>query len=424
MLLNYNLYAQHSKSSVATSTALSAWTELRVPQRLGVFSSTMLSQSAGRGAGPVHTRLDSTWRSDFPESALSLSIGDAITSSTSWSRPVRIGGLRLGTDFGLQPYRATSPMTVLQGQVTQPSKVDVYIGGLLQEQLQVLPGAFTIESLTAVDGAGMAQLVITDLSGQRRTIDVPIYGAVDLLREGLVDWSMEMGAMRQKYGQESFSYARKPVASGSWRYGWRSATTLEAHAELGSGTQVIGVGGVQRLGTQGGIVSASLAASEGSENGSGLQASAGFQWNAQPWRFSIFSQRTTPRFRDLDMMAGASPQRRADRMYVGFSHSGWDVGASTIQQLDTQGTRPSAHPASFLRATTCTHSPPVGELSSCFRGENTSLAPSHTVRHFCLFSSFFSGDLHEKASPRQPAGSRRNRRSVRRPCGQRNHFQR
>lgn len=337
VLLNYNLHAQHSRHSVATSTAFSAWTEVRVPQRLGVFSSTMLSQWSGHGAGPVHTRLDSTWRSDFPESALSFSIGDAITSSTSWSRPVRIGGLRLGTDFGLQPYRSTSPMTVLQGQVTQPSRIDVYIGGMLQEQLQVLPGAFTIESLTAVDGAGMAQLVITDLSGQRRTLDVPIYGAVDLLREGLVDWSVELGAVREKYGQASFSYARKPMASGSWRYGWRSATTLEAHAEWGSGTRVVGLGGVQRLGAQGGIVSASLATSEGAGNGSGLQVSAGFQWNARPWRFSIFSQRTTPRFRDLDMMGGASTQRRADRMYLGFSQSGWDVGASAIQQQDTQG---------------------------------------------------------------------------------------
>ena len=339
VLLNYNIYAQHSEHTNARSTTLNAWTELRVPQRLGVFSNTMLSRWATQSAGPHHTRLDSSWRNDFPDSALSLTLGDAVTSSTGWSRPVRLGGLRLGTDFSLQPYRSTSPVTVLQGQVAEPSRVDVYVGGLLQEQLQVLPGTFKIESLTSVDGAGMAQLVITDLSGQRRIVDVPIYGALELLREGLVDWSMEFGALRQQYGVESFAYARKPSTSGSWRYGWRDATTLEAHAEWNSDLRLVGLGGVQRLGTQGGIFSASLASSDSAHLGSGLQASAGFQWNARPWRFSFFTQRTTPHFRDLDGLGGASTLRRADRMFLGFSQSGWDIGTTALLQEDTQGRR-------------------------------------------------------------------------------------
>lgn len=345
VLLNYSVHLQRSESQLDLTTGLSAWTEFRVPRRLGVFSSTMLSQwtqsRLGGNAGPRHTRLDTSWRSDFPKSSTSVVIGDTATSALTWSRPVRIGGLRLGTDFGLHPYRSTSPLTSFEGQVTLPSTIDVYVGGLLQDQLQVLPGSFTIESLTAVDGAGIASLVITDVSGQRRTIDVPIYGALNLLREGLVDWSAEAGAMRSQYGRESFLYSSRLVASGSWRYGLTNAVTLEGHAERGVGTEVFGYGGVVRLGDRGGLFSASVTSSRSKEAGSGQKVNLAYQWIMRPWRVALQSQRTSSQFGDLSALEGSLSLRRADRAFLGWSLLGWDVGLTASQQVDSrnQGTR-------------------------------------------------------------------------------------
>lgn len=341
LLLNYDLYLQRSSGSANPTTNLSAWTEWRAFHPLGVFSHTMLSQWSDRqaapGGQPMHLRLDTTWRSDFPDKAMSVVIGDTVTSALPWSRPVRIGGIRVGTDFDLQPYRPTRPLTAVQAQAMLPSTVDLYVDGLLQEQLQVLPGTFTIESLTTVNGAGMAQLVITDITGERRTLDVPIYGTVELLRQGLVDWSAEFGALRQRYGRESFAYGSDPVASSSWRYGLYDTTTLEGHAQWGAGTRVVGFGALQRLGMQGGIFSASLASSDTTGAPSGHQASAGFQWDARPWRFSVRSQRTSPHFRDLASTEGALMTRSSDRAFFGFSHSGWDLGATALRQRDSRG---------------------------------------------------------------------------------------
>lgn len=345
LLLNYSLHLQRSENRLDLSTGLSAWTEFRVPRRLGVFSSTMLSQWSesrlGGNAGPKHTRLDTTWRSDFPKSTLSVVVGDTATSALTWSRPVRIGGLRVGTDFGLSPYQSTSPLTAFEGQVTLPSTIDVYVGGLLREQLQVLPGSFTIESLTAVDGAGIASLVITDISGQRRTIDVPIYGALNLLKEGLVDWSVEVGAMRTQYGRESFSYSSSPVANGSWRYGLSNSVTLEGHAELGAGTGVLGYGGIVRLGEQGGLLSTSVTSSRSRLAGSGQKVNVGYQWVMRPWRVALQSQRTSPHFSDLSSIDGSLSLSRTDRVFLGWSFLGWDVGLTASQQVDSrsQGVR-------------------------------------------------------------------------------------
>ncbi len=340
-LINYDVHLQRQERPAGHSTRLSAWSEWRAFQPQGVFSQTMVSQwttrGAGPGSGPSHLRLDSMWRSDFPEQAVSLVLGDAVTSAPSWSRPVRLGGLRFGTDFALQPYRPTGPLTAFQGEALLPSTVALYLDGLLQEQLQVLPGTFTIESMTAVDGAGMARLVVTDVTGQTRVMDIPVYGSVELLREGLTDWSFELGAPRRHYGRESFAYASRPVASGTWRHGWNEAATLEGHAQWGAGLRLVGVGGVGRLGARGGVLSASLASSDGARRPSGQQATLGFHWSARPWRFSARSQRTSAHFRDLASLGGAPLLRRSDRVFLGLSQAGWDVGTTLMRQRDFLG---------------------------------------------------------------------------------------
>lgn len=340
-LLNYDLHLQRAARGADAFTHFNAWTEWRHFQPFGVFSHTLLSQWSQRtstpGAGPSHLRLDTSWRSDFTAQGTSLVLGDTVTSSLSWTRPVRMGGLRWGTDFGLQPYRSTTPLTRFEGQAVLPSTVDLYVDGLLKEQLQVLPGAFTIESFTSVNGAGLAQLVITDTTGQRRTLDVPIYGTVELLRQGLVDWSLEAGVLRQAYGRESNSYASGAVASGSWRYGWSDALTVEGQAQWGQGLKLLGMGGATRVGTQGGVFHASLAASEAAAGLPGRQASAGYQWDARPWRFSVRSQRASAHFRDLALAGGSPAPRSSDRAFFGFSGAGWDIGTAAVRQRDASG---------------------------------------------------------------------------------------
>lgn len=240
MLLNYDVYVNYASSRFA----IDGFGELRA------FSGSMLLESTGvfnsgrasAGHGNLR-RLDTTLSWSKPEWRLTLRGGDILTRATSWSRPTRLGGLRVGTDFALQPYLVTAPIPTFFGEATLPSTVDLYIDGLKRFSGSVAPGPFELGAGgNHISGAGTAQLVITDALGQVSTMHVPFYDTPQLLRRGLVDWSIEVGAVRHDYGLRSFAYAGVPAMSASLRRGLTDQLTIEAHAETTDGLANAGAG--------------------------------------------------------------------------------------------------------------------------------------------------------------------------------------
>src|SRR5690606_34905382 len=116
-------------------------------------------------------RLDSTWQLDFPERMLSLTVGDNVTGALSWTRPTRVGGIRLARNFSLQPYRVVTPLVSFTGESVLPSSVDLMINGIRQSREQVLPGQFQIDTAPTLNGAGQAQVVITDINGRSQVVN-------------------------------------------------------------------------------------------------------------------------------------------------------------------------------------------------------------------------------------------------------------
>lgn len=331
LLFNYDLYAQ-SAGSVST---LSSFNELRLSGvGPGVWSHSMVTRfSEGAGAPRRdHVRLDSSWQHDFPQEMLSVTVGDTLTSALPWSRATRIGGIRLSRNFALQPYRITSPLASFQGEAALPSTVDLYINGLRQSSQQVQPGQFQLDSLPSLSGAGLAQMVITDINGQRRSVSFDFYGAPNLLQQGLSDWSVETGFVRGDYGQSSFTYDSKPVVSGSARYGLSDDITVESHAEASARLRVAGGGAAWRLAGQAGVLSASAAASR-SDAGNGRQHSLGYQWSARNYSAAFRTQRNNSDWRDIASRFDSASSRGADSLYIGFGNLLGQWGMSYVRQL-------------------------------------------------------------------------------------------
>ena len=110
VLLNYNVYG----SRVDTLGNLSLSSELRVfGIGNGTFENTAISrryqQPGDRHWRGESVRLDTRWSLDFPDSATTLEIGDFYSGFVDWTRPVRLGGLQIGRNYGLQPYRVLTP---------------------------------------------------------------------------------------------------------------------------------------------------------------------------------------------------------------------------------------------------------------------------------------------------------------------------
>src|SRR5690606_34292039 len=108
-------------------------------------------------------------------------------------------------NFALQPYQTTAPLASFVGEAVLPSTVELYINGLRQSTQRVPPGQFQIDSLPSLNGAGRAEVIVTDINGQRRILNFDFYGAPSLLRQGLFDWSVETGFVRNDYGLRSSS---------------------------------------------------------------------------------------------------------------------------------------------------------------------------------------------------------------------------
>lgn len=329
VLLNYDLYGTWDGHNGDT---LSAYTELRAFNDHGVLSSTALSRFMRTdGADQDSTvRLDTNWSTSFPDSMLTLRLGDTLTSATAWSRPTRIGGVQFGTNFALQPYFITAPLPQFLGSATLPSQVELYIDGMKQYSGQLPAGNFRLDTLPNINGAGQAQMVLTNALGQVTTLNFSIYNTRALLKQGLSDWSAELGFVRENYGLQSFDYGNDPVASGTWRRGVSNTFTAEAHGEATDGLIDAGVGGDWLLGMAG-VLSGSVARSNYRGTG-GSQVNLGYQWNDNRFSFGFNGIRSSSGYRDVAALYGAPPARLSVSGQAGVSlDSLGNFGVSYVQ---------------------------------------------------------------------------------------------
>ncbi|PTT44628.1 fimbriae usher protein, partial [Stenotrophomonas sp. HMWF022] len=193
MAVNYDVYASHSNGLGNVS--------LNSDVRLFGFGNGTLRNTAlmrsyqlpGEGWQQESVRLDTSWRLDLPEQALTLTVGDFYSGFLEWSRPARMAGVQIGRNYGLQPYRVLTPTPAFLGEAVVPSSVELYIDGLRQYTGQVPVGPFQLAAQPGINGTGTAQVVVTDAFGRMQTLDFAFYGTQQLLAAGLSDWSAGLG---------------------------------------------------------------------------------------------------------------------------------------------------------------------------------------------------------------------------------------
>ncbi|WMJ68504.1 fimbria/pilus outer membrane usher protein [Stenotrophomonas sp. 24(2023)] len=316
VLLNYDVYA----SQVDSLGNLSLGSELRVfGLGNGTLENTAISrryqQSGDRRWRGESVRLDTRWTLDFPERALTLEVGDFYSGFVDWTRPVRMGGVQIGRNYGLQPYRVLTPTPAFLGQAVVPSTVELYVDGLRQYSGQVPIGPFQLAAQPGISGTGSAQVVVTDAFGRMQTLDFSFYGTQQLLAKGLSDWSLGVGRLRENFGIHSFDYDGRTVANASWRGGISDRFTGEVHAEGGGGLAQAGAGGWWLLGGAG-VFNAAYARSRYEGLGGG-QLALGYSWNNRHFNLNLRSVRSHGDYRDLGALQGNLPPDLSEQATVG-----------------------------------------------------------------------------------------------------------
>lgn len=202
-------------------------------------------------------RTDTFWQLDLPERRQTLILGDTVSSSGTWSRPVRFGGLRFGRNFALDPDFVTFPMPTLSGSAALPSTADLLVNGNLQQRgIAIAPGPFAVTNVPTITGEGRVNLVVRDARGIETVISRSYYLAPSLLAPGLSDYSVEIGALRRNYAVRNVDYGPL-LAAASWRQGLTGTLTAGARAEVQERRQAFGV---ELDSTLGGVIGLRLAA--------------------------------------------------------------------------------------------------------------------------------------------------------------------
>lgn len=247
LVLNYglNLDAWRGAQGLA-DRSVSGGFDARLFMPLGVLTHgfAMAEDEAGTLR---HRRLDSYWRSSFPGRAVQVQLGDIATRGPGWSRPVRLGGLMVERNFGLRPDLVTLPLPGFEGSAALPSTVEVFADSIRAYAAEVPAGPFRIDDLPLAGGAGMARVVVRDVTGRETQIDLPFLVSDELLRRGMADFALAAGRPRLGIGTGTDRYAEGVFGAATLRYGLTDGLTLMAHAEGGGGLAMGGLGATFRI---------------------------------------------------------------------------------------------------------------------------------------------------------------------------------
>ncbi|PHP64583.1 fimbrial assembly protein [Zhengella mangrovi] len=254
----------------------------------------------GSSDDSVHARflrLNTNWIFDRPATATRYKVGDLVSGSLPWNRSVRMAGFQVQREFQMRPDLVTIPLPSFSGSAAVPSTIDVYINNSKTFSQQINPGPFEISNIPIINGIGTARMVLRDSSGRTTETDLPFNAPANMLRRGLLDFSIEAGVARRNYGTKSNDYDDQPIASGTLRYGLRDSLTVESHFEASPHLVNAGLGAVMKAGQRGTL---SVAGSASSFNGKlGAQLYAALDLDYAGWKLRASTHRTAGDFNDL-----------------------------------------------------------------------------------------------------------------------------
>ena len=359
--------------------------DIRAFSPWGVLSSGLLAyagQNPEQG-GQSAIRLDTTYTYSDPNSLRRYRVGDFINGFLSWTRPVRLGGAQIISDFSMRPDLITFPVPSVAGSVAVPSTVDVLVNGNRVLSTEVQPGPFQIPHLPVITGAGTVSMTVTNALGQQVTTEMPFYAAPTLLKPGLESYSIDVGATRRDWGILSNDYGY-PAASATYRRGLTDSLTVEGHVEGSRGLFMGGAGIVMEVANFA-VVNLALAASGGDDH-LGAQLAIGIQRVSPRFSFGVSAILATPNYGDIAAANGEPAPQVQLNANVGLSLGRF--GAIGAAYVDLEQRQPTL-------AGVVTPTPPVLTPGAFFAQPATasrivSISYSNQIHNVAIYATAFS----------------------------------
>ena len=163
-----------------------------------------------------------------------LIVGDQYANSGDLGSTVNMGGIGFSKVYKLDPYFITQPVMDLRGSVIFPTQAEIYLDGVLIGKQTIAPGSFDLKNLYSYTGSHNVEVLLKDPFGNVQKISYLAYFSTQMLRQGLHEYSYNVGLMRDNYGVESDNYGN-PAFSAFHRYGITNKLNIGARAEGSEG---------------------------------------------------------------------------------------------------------------------------------------------------------------------------------------------
>ncbi|MDN3646904.1 fimbria/pilus outer membrane usher protein [Pontixanthobacter aestiaquae] len=235
LLVDYNLTATASSSGANGAGVVSPRFVYGNFQAEGAVQ-FLTNPAPGRSA---IRRLDTRVTFAMPEKGLIVRAGDTITAGSQSQRPLRIGGLQVGTDFALRPDLVTSPLPAFEGNVAVPTGLDLIVNDRRFTGADIEAGKFQVRNIPISPGRGEVSVIVRDELGREVIQTARIYVSRELLAPGLWEGAANIGYVRRRFGQVSNDY-RDLTSTFFLRRGFSKSLSFGVSGEVGIGIRNFG----------------------------------------------------------------------------------------------------------------------------------------------------------------------------------------
>ncbi len=177
------------------------------------------------------TRLMSSVTRDRPLDYTRLIAGDFFSRSGEIGSSLNMAGISYSKYYALDPYFIRNPLISFTGATALPTELEVRLDGVPIRQTSLSPGEFRLENISTRSGAGILEVVLRDPFGKEEHLFYPFYLSANLLKEGLHDYSYNLGFLRERFGEKNNDYGTLAF-SGFHKYGFTDSFNAEGSLEF------------------------------------------------------------------------------------------------------------------------------------------------------------------------------------------------
>lgn len=195
--------------------------------------------------------LSSFWRNDvrvikdYTTYTLRQTMGDLNYPIRGLQSYRPMGGVSIYSLFGIDPKKLTNPTGNYELVLKRPSRVLVFVNNQQRQILDLDSGRHDLRDFPLTGGLNDLRLEITNDLGEQEIVNMSFFSSSDLLRTGLHQYSISVGAPTHIDAKLARSYDfETPTLSSFHRYGVTDSFTIGSNLQKDPQASLLGLEGL------------------------------------------------------------------------------------------------------------------------------------------------------------------------------------